>query len=446
MSASKAATVAAQDTDAEESVLGACLLSSRAIESVEGILNPDDFYFESHGRIYSTILNMHEAGQPVDGITLADQLDKRGLLEDVGGRPKLAELVALCPATANVTHYAWIVREHAIRRKLTRVAFDLQRESHADPRVAMAAAEESIAKLSDLAVDEVEAAPMTTELSEKLSEIKMAFQSDKPILGELTGFIDLDNILFGFWAGQLIILAARPGQGKSALAQNIAENMVDRGKTVLLISLEMGRTELMVRSMARAARIDSRRIMTGQLRDMEEVNKLAAVLPIIRERNRLRIYDRGTITLGRLRAMVQKIQRDADLGLVVVDYIQLMGDDNASDNRNLEIGRLSRGLKLMARQTETPFLVISQMSRDIEKRANKRPLLSDLRDSGSLEQDADVVLFLHDESSLDPDKEPNGTTEVIVAKNRRGETGVAKLAWTKRWLRFQNLDRGGTNA
>lgn len=430
-----------QNLEAEESVLGSLLLSTRAFEEVTDILEPHDFYRESHSTIYSAALAMYLDGEPVDAVTLADRLTKIGQLDRVGGPSRISELAALVPATSNVVHYARIVAKESARRALVRAGqliAQLGTEGQGDSTELIAQAESHLSEATALRSSSPTAS-ITEGLDELIAERREAYQNNVPILGHRTGLNGLDEVLLGLWPGQLVICAARPGQGKSALALTIAENFADREDPALIHSLEMSRFELQIRSLARAARVDGKRIQTGLLRE-QDAEKLPMAIKAIKDREgRLFVDDTANVTLPQVKANATRLHRQVGLRLLVVDYLQLM--QGVGDNRTEQIGSISRGLKQLARTLDIPILALSQMNRGIESRNDKRPTLADLRDSGSLEQDADVVMFLHDEAAYDTSKESQGDIEVIVEKNRKGERGSVKMLFLRRFTTFQDPSR-----
>ena len=438
------AIVPPQNLEAEDSVLGAMLLSPRAIEIVSGIVAPRDFYRESNGIIFKAALALHEGGEPVDAITLSNRLTQDGSLERVGGNHKLAELAALVPAASNADHYAKIVADESARRELIRAGQEIVRAVQAGGEInnLKALAEQYLAGVHHFGFLE-QATSITEGLDELLAEIREAYTTGTPIKGYLTGFRTIDDVMNGFYPGQFICIAARPGQGKSTLGLNIAENFADRGDAAMVVSLEMSRHELQIRSLSRTAEIDSRIISTGQMTP-DQATKLGAAIPIVQERrNKLFIQDDGAVTIGTLRAEATRLKRLHDIKIIFVDYIQLMTGSGNGDNRTAEITEITRGLKMLARTLDIPIIGLSQMNRSIESRMSKRPVLSDLRESGSLEQDADVVIFLHDDANYDTDKVPDGTMELIIAKNRKGPTDTLKLAFNRSWSRFLDMHKVG---
>lgn len=426
--------------EAEESVIGALLMEPAALELAAEVLQPHDFYRESHGIIFRCALALHGEDITVDAITLADRLDREGLLARIGGKARLAELLAITPDASRVMYYATIVAETATRRRLIaagQAITALAERGEGDLDTVKARCEEAItvAMASALAIT---GASITEGLDALVDSIREVCITGHKMSGELTHFQAIDEPMSGLWNGQLVLIAARPGQGKSTLALNIAENFTDSGRAVLFVSLEMSSYELQIRSLAREGPIDSMRLQTGLLTEEEKL-RMSAAVDAVKKRYHLTILDNGDATVQTVAGAAARLKRTADLRLVVVDYLQLMTAPNVrSDNRAEQIGSISRGLKQLARRLDIPILAISQMNRAIETRAEKRPQLSDLRDSGSLEQDSDVVIFLHDESSYDVNKQADGETEVIIAKNRRGSTGSQKMLYTRRYSKFHD--------
>lgn len=430
------------DQLAEESVLGAMLMSARAIEEAVGRVQAKDFYKESHGKIFTTITAMHDRGDPVDALTLAHELDTRGLLESVGGQSRVHELAVLVPAASNVSHYARIVADRSAQRALRFAGQRIQElAAKGGTTDELRASAEQILTAAMLDGLSAKALSITEGLDEMLAPIREAYQTRVPVMGLTTNYTALDRMLSGLWPGQLILLAARPGMGKSAMALNVCENVVDAGGTALFVSLEMARFELQLRSLARAAKINSRELGTGLITE-QEAQSLPTALKLVKGRDgKLLVMDDGDVTLAQLRAEGARLKRQEDLSLMVVDYLQLM-TGSGEENRATEVGQFSRGLKLLARRLEIPILALSQMNRSIEGRQSKRPVLSDLRESGSLEQDSDVVLFLHDDAAYDPDKEPSDVVELIVAKNRKGESGgTVKIGYERQYSNFHNVSQ-----
>jgi replicative DNA helicase len=427
-----------QSLDAEESVLGAMMISPTSIDSAAAILKPNDFYRQSHGVLFHTMVTMQLEGTAVDLVTLYDRLERDGLTDAVGGQPRVLELACIVPATANTPHWANIVKDKAVRRAVHTAGMEitaLSEKGLGSTDELLAEAESALTKAL-LENNLTEAADITDNLDELVSEWRQAYLTKTPVTGTKTGFTVIDQALGGLWPGQLILLAARPSVGKSTLAQNIAENVADDGHRVLFFTLEMSSRELQTKGIARAGKIDSERLSQGMVTE-DEAKKLKAAINAVKARQgKLLIHAGGAATIPVVTAEATRVARKQDLALIIVDYIQLM--TGVGNTKTDEIGSLSRGLKLLAQRLQVPILACSQMNRAIIHRADKRPELSDLRDSGSLEQDADVVAFLHKDSDYDTAKQDDGSIEFLVAKNRRGRNGEYKLLFTGRYSSFLN--------
>jgi replicative DNA helicase len=434
-----------QNLEAEESVLGAMLLSPNAIGSVTEILDASDFYRERHGTIYRAALALWAKGEPVDAITLADELDERSELEQVGGSAKIAELAALVPATSNVDHYARIVKEMATLRGLVRVGSEIARLGQ--DRVGETAdlvdrAEQLVFELAQQRVsgdfDHIEAL-----LKESFERIMHLYEAGADITGVPTGFKEIDLLTSGLQPGNLVILAARPSMGKSALALCAAANLGVRQETpVALFTLEMSKAEVTQRLMCSEAKVESQRLRSGRL-SQDDWPRLTAACDKLTKAP-IYVDDTGSITMMELRSKARRLRsREPGLGLIVVDYIQLMSTGASVENRVQEVSQISRQLKVLARDLEVPILALSQLSRAVEQRHDKRPILSDLRESGSIEQDADLVAFVYrDEYYHGEESESQGLAEVILAKHRNGPTGTVKLSFLKRYAKFTDLAAG----
>lgn len=424
-------SVAPQNLEAEESVLGAILLNPNVITNVADIVQPGDFYRSTHGIIYKTALDLDAKGIAVDAITLADALPDHAV--------KIHELAALVPSAGNAPHYARIVREQAGRRALARAGqriASLAADPPGDIDELYAEAEKALSEATTRTYDS-EFSPASEGLDEFYEQIKNAVETGTPITGLRTGFYDLDKMTAGFFPGNLIVVAARPRIGKSVLAQNISENVCDHGGAAAFFTLEMSRKEMQIRSLARATRVAPLEIRTGKL-SSDELAKVRLALPTLKSR-RLYVEDQPTITPTELRARARRLQRKHGLDLLVVDYIQLMipGEAKSRDNRQQEVANISRSLKLLAKELEIPVIAISQLNRALEGRDDKRPTLADLRDSGAIEQDADLVLFIYREDTYKPvAAEQAGDAELIIAKNRMGESGTVRLLFLGRRQTF----------
>jgi replicative DNA helicase len=438
---SQAAPVPPQNLDAEESVLGAMLLSPGAIGAVSEVLDASDFYRESHAKIYRAGLALYARGEPVDAITLADELDERGELEDAGGRVRIAELARLVPAAANAGHYARIVREMATLRGLIRAGgriAELGWERPGETPDLVDKAEQIVFELAQSRVT-TEFSHIETLLKESFERITQLYESGAEITGAPTGFRDLDRLTSGFQPGNLVIVAARPSMGKSALGLCAAANLAVRHQVpVALFTLEMSKAEVTQRLMCSEAKVESQRLRTGKLA-ADDWPRLTAACDKLAKAP-LYVDDTGSITMMEIRSKARRLKaREPNVGLIVVDYLQLMTSGSTAENRVQEVSQISRSLKVLARDLDVPVLALSQLSRAVEQRHDKRPILSDLRESGSLEQDADLVAFIYRDEYYNDESDQQGLAEVILAKHRNGPTDTVKLSFLKRYAKFADL-------
>jgi replicative DNA helicase len=430
-----------QNVEAEEYVLGAMLLAPGAIGAVSEILRADDFYRSSNGRVYQAALALYGRGEPVDAITLADELDKRAELDDIGGRARIHELAALVPASANAAHYARIVHEMAILRGLIaagqRIA-DLGYERKAETVELVDQAESIIFALSQSRVTS-EFSHIEQLLKESFERITALYEAGAEITGIPSGFRDLDRITSGFQPGNLVVVAARPSMGKSALALCIAANLGVRKNTpVALFTLEMSKAEVTQRLMCSEAKVESQKLRSGKLAPDDWPRLTAACDKLARAP--IYVDDTGSITMMEIRSKARRLKaREPGLGLLIVDYLQLMTSGSSVENRVQEVSQISRSLKVLARDLEVPILALSQLSRAVEQRHDKRPILSDLRESGAIEQDSDIVAFIYRDEYYNEESDQQGLAEVIVAKHRNGPTDTVKLSFLRRYAKFHDL-------
>ncbi len=436
------APVPPQNLEAEESVLGAMLLSPGAIGAVSEVLDAGDFYRESHAKVYRAALALYAKGEPVDAITLVDELEERGELEEVGGRVRIHELAALVPATSNAAHYARIVREMATLRGLIRVGSEIQRlgfERPGETAALVDRAEQSVFELSQSRVT-TEFTHIEGLLKESFERITQLYEAGVDVTGVPSGFRDLDRLTSGFQPGNLVIIAARPSMGKSALGLCMAANLAVRAETpCALFTLEMSKQEVTQRLMCSEAKVDSQRLRTGKLAP-EDWSRLTAACDKLAKAP-IYVDDTGSISMMEIRSKARRLKtKEPGLGLVIVDYLQLMTSGATVENRVQEVSQISRSLKVLARDLDVPILAMSQLSRAVEQRHDKRPILSDLRESGSIEQDADVVMFVYRDEYYNPEEtDQQGLAEIIVAKHRNGPTGNEKLSFLKRYAKFADL-------
>jgi replicative DNA helicase len=438
---SEAALVPPQNLDAEESVLGAMMLSPGAIGAVSEELDAGDFYRESHAKLYRAALSLFARGEPVDAITVADELEERGDLEAAGGRVRMHELTRLVPTTANAAHYARIVREMAVLRGLIHAGGEVARLGWERPGEAselLDRAEQIIFELSQESVAG-EFTHIEALLKESFERITQLYEAGEEITGVPAGFRELDRLTSGFQPGNLVIIAARPSMGKSALALCMAANLAVRRDTpVALFTLEMSKAEVTQRLMCSEAKVESQRLRSGKLA-ADDWPRLTAACDKLAKAP-IYVDDTGSMTIMGIRAKVRRLKsQQPNLGLVIVDYLQLMSSDSNYDNRVQEISQISRSLKLLARELEIPIVALSQLSRALEQRHDKRPQLSDLRDSGAIEQDADLVAFIYRDEYYNDDTQDQGIAEVILSKHRNGPTGHVKLSFLQRYAKFADL-------
>ena len=441
--ASSGARLLPHNAEAEESLLGAMLLSREAIAVAAEMCASTDFYRPAHGHIFDAIVSLYAKGEPADPITVADELRRAGLLDMVGGSGALVGLQAGTPTTTNAQHYARIVEEHALLRRLIGVAGEISEIGYALPDDVTAAVDRAEAMVFDVArrrtTDTM--APLRDLLGLNLDRLEMLYERGESITGIPSGYHDLDERLNGLQPNALYIVGARPAMGKSAFALGMAAHAaLEHRKPVLFFSLEMSHMELTQRLLCAEARVDSLRMRNGKLHadDWPKITNAVgrmADAPIY-------IDDNPNLTVMEIRGKARRLKAKlGDLGLIVIDYLQLMTGRTNAENRQVEIAEISRGLKILARELEVPVVALSQLSRALEQRADKRPMLSDLRESGSLEQDADVVMFLYRDEVYNADSPDRGTAEIIVAKHRSGPVGTSRLAFLDHYTKFANMAR-----
>jgi len=428
--------------EAEQSLLGSMLLSRDAITSaVEARVDSSDFYRPAHGHIFDAIWSLYEQGEPVDPVTVAEELRRSGLLEALGGKGALLSIQASTPASANAGHYAKIVSELALLRRLITVSGEIAESAYAQPddvtdtvdRAEAMVFEVAEKRISESLVRVFEAVTATVDQLETL------YGESDTMTGVPTGYTELDDILLGLQPSNLVVTAARPGMGKTSFALGAAANVaMATGRPVIFFSMEMGSVELTKRMLAAEARVDAKKLQTGNLNEADW-SRLNAAIGHLGE-SPLFIDDNPHCTVMEMRAKSRRIKaRHGDLALVVVDYMQLMSSPRRAESRQVEVSELSRGLKILARELDCPVMALSQLNRQLEYRQDKRPMLADLRESGSIEQDADVVLFIYRDETYNQESDQRGVAEVIIAKHRNGPTGVARLAFLDHFVKFANM-------
>ena len=428
------------DDVAEQSVLGGMLLSKDAIADVVESLRASDFYKPAHETIYEAILSLYGHGSPADAITVADELKKRGELTRVGGASYIHTLIASVPTAANAQYYAEIVKEHAIMRRLieagTKIAqLGYANETEVDTLVDQAQAEIYAVTDGNAKEDYVS---FSEALEETINEIDANSNRPDGVYGVPTDFIEFDELTGGLHGGQMIVIAVRPGVGKSTLALDIARSAsIHHQMTTVFFSLEMSRTELAMRILSAEGKISMGRLKKGDL-DTEGWTNLATLQGRI-DSAPLFIDDSPNMTLMEIRAKCRRLKQRNDLKLVVLDYLQLMSSGKKVESRQQEVSEFSRSLKLLAKELDVPVIALSQLNRGSEQRTDKRPMVSDLRESGSIEQDADMVILLHREDMYNPDSERVGEADMIIAKHRGGPTRTIPLAFSGKYSRFNNM-------
>ncbi len=428
--------------EAEESVLGAILLSDRAIYGlvIEEGLRPEDFFRDQHRIVYQAILDLYDESRGVDTLTVTEHLRQHNLLEPAGGEATIHALAGAVPAAGNARHYAKIVKDNALMRRLQRSAYEVLADLNdrtASPRELVEQAERRILEVAhdDRQKDFRSIQEVLDEELDKLHRLSLEGTS---LTGVPSGFTRLDDMTGGFQPGNLIVIAARPSMGKSALVANIAENAaLDHGHAVALFSLEMSESELAQRFVASQAGIKGEDLSKGRVPEKRWAKIVAATNRL--SQAPLYIDDSSDVGLLEIRAKARRLHAQKQLGLVIVDYLQLLRADSRIENRVEQVGQMSRGLKILARELHVPVIALSQLNRGVEARTDKRPLLSDLRESGSIEQDADVVMFIYRDEYYNDDSEREGEADIIISKHRNGALGEVTLTFRKEFPKFMNF-------
>ncbi len=444
--ARSAMRVPPHNLDAEVSLLGAMLLSKDAVgAAAERGVTPSDFYKPSHQHIHDAIQSLNVAGEPVDVVTVSDKLQRANLLEGVGGIDYLVDLQNRTPAVSSADRYARIVHETALLRGLISAASEIAEIAYSQPDNIEGALDQAESRIFDVAQNQVTDSMVRINdlMPQTMTHLENIMERGNPITGVPTGFIDLDEMLSGFQPGTLNIIGARPAMGKSALAMGMAVNVATiTDKPVLFFSLEMGRAELSQRILSSEGRVDSTKLRSGRLND-EDWRRIGRAIG--RLSVPLYIDDNSAVTVMEIRAKARRIAaKHGDLGMIVIDYLQLMGGNTSSENRQLEVSEISRNLKILARDFKIPVVALSQLSRGLEQRQDKRPTLSDLRESGALEQDADVVMFLYRPAVYEDDPQSKADAYLNIAKHRAGPIGDVRLVFSANYTRFDNFSAKGT--
>ena len=435
--------------EAEQSVLGGLLLDNEAADRVGDVAAADDFYSDAHRVVYRHVMQLIGEGKPADVITLAESLSSAQRLEYVGGLAYLGALVQNVPTAANIRHYAQIVRDRSILRQLAATAGAIAETAY-NPlgRSAKTVLDEAEAKVLHIAELGARGAQNFQEIGKLLAtvvdRIETLYNRDNPsdVTGVPTGFVDLDRMTSGFQPGDLIIIAGRPSMGKTSLALNIGENVaLDTGMPVAVFSMEMGAAQLALRMIGSVGRLDQHKLRTGRL-VAEDWDRLSTALGRLNEAPIL-IDETPALNAIEVRARARRLMRQyGKLGLVIVDYLQLMQSTAQGENRATELSEISRAMKSLAKELQVPVVALSQLNRSLEQRPDKRPVMSDLRESGALEQDADVILFIYRDEVYKPESPDKGTAEILISKQRNGPTGMVRLTFRGEYTRFENHAMG----
>ena len=432
-----------QQLEAEQSLLGGILIDNDGLPAAFEVLRGDEFYRDSHRVIFRVIQELFEKNEPIDLITVADLLSEKSQLEAVGGATYLATLVDTVPSATNVGAYAKIVNEKALLRRLIQAANEISAWCYGGGKSVEEVLDHAEASIFSITENRIRSSysPIKEIVKKSIETIESLQENRELVTGVPCHYVDLDKLTAGFQRSDLIIIAARPSMGKTALALNIARNAaLQSGVPVGIFSLEMSKEQLAMRLLCAEARVDSHKIRTGFLSQQECAKMITAAGSFMEAP--LYIDDTPAISTLELRAKARRMMADRGLGLVVVDYLQLMRGREGTERREQEISEISRGLKALAKELNIPVIALSQLNRKVEERNNKRPQLSDLRESGAIEQDADVIAFIYRDEVYNPDTPDKGIAEIIIGKQRNGPTGEVKLAYINSYTRFENLAYG----
>jgi replicative DNA helicase len=429
--------------EAEQSVLGSLMLDKDAIIKVADLVRADDFYKDAHSDIYETVIELYDKHEPIDVLSLSNRLEEKGQLERMGGSSYLASLVNSVPSASNVAHYAKVVQKKALLRRLISAASDILEmgyDESEDVDKILDEAEQRLFKISQKYIKQ-DFIPIKSILENAFERIDELHKGGNAFRGVPSHFPDLDNLLSGFQKSDLLILAARPSVGKTTFALDLARQIAVYNKTpVGIFSLEMGSDQLVDRMIAAQSGVDLWKLRTGKLQN-DDFQKIGEAIGILSEAP-IFIDDSGSLNILEMRTMARRLQAEHNLGIIIIDYLQLMeGRNRSGDNRVQEISEISRGLKQLARELNIPIIALSQLSRAVESRPDQKPKLSDLRESGSIEQDADVVMFLYREDRVKPDTPNKNIVDVIVAKHRNGRVDTVQLYFQDTSTTFKSLER-----
>ncbi|OIK15032.1 replicative DNA helicase [Bacillus sp. MUM 13] len=432
-----------QNVEAEQAVLGAIFLEPSSLTVTSEMLIPEDFYRSSHQKIFNVMLNLNDEGKAVDLITVTEELAAAKNLEEVGGVSYLSELAASVPTAANVEYYARIVEEKSLLRRLIRTATNIAQEGYSREDEVENLLGEAEKNIMEVAQRKNSGAFQNIKdvLVRTYDNIEVLTNRKGDVTGIPTGFAELDRMTAGFQRNDLIIVAARPSVGKTAFALNIAQNVATKTEeNVAIFSLEMGAEQLVMRMLCAEGNINAQNLRTGSLTD-EDWRKLTMAMGSLSNAG-IYIDDTPGVRIGDIRSKCRRLKQEHGLGMILIDYLQLIqGNGRSGENRQQEVSEISRSLKALARELQVPVIALSQLSRGVEQRQDKRPMMSDIRESGSIEQDADIVAFLYRDDYYDKESENKNIIEIIIAKQRNGPVGTVSLAFVKEYNKFVNLER-----
>lgn len=430
--------------EAEQSVLGAMLLERDAVYVSLEILKPEDFYKEAHREIFEAMVSLFAKEEPLDLLTLTEELRARETLEAIGGIPYLTSLTSNVPVTVHVEYYAKLVEEKAVVRRLIQSSREIMQLGYRPEVEVQELIEQAQKSIYDITQSQYRQGftHIKDLLNTTFDEIERRYENKEAITGLTTGFNDLDHKLNGFHPSDLILVAARPAMGKSAFALNLAQNAALKGAaSVAIFSLEMSKEQLILRMLASESMVNLSKIQSGRLDEVEWQRIAQAMVPL--SRAKIHFDDSAGISVTEMRSKARRLKMEKGLDLVLIDYLQLMQGEGRTENRQQEISSISRNLKIMAKELDCPVIALSQLSRAPEQRSDHRPILSDLRESGAIEQDADVVMFLYREAYYDEESEKQNLAEIILAKHRHGETGTTEMVWLGEYQKFADASRYG---
>lgn len=429
-----------QSPEAEQAVLSAMFFERESIFEAVQILKMEDFYRQDHGILYQSILELNEKGQPIDLITVSEKLRKDGNLEKSGGLTYLAQLAGNAVSAANVPYYANIVKEKAMLRELIRVTTNLSNRGYQAAEEADHLLDDAERMIMELSQGKIKKGLtiIGDVVQDTISRLEYLYNKKDGLTGLTSGFTDLDKVTSGWQNSDFIIIAARPAMGKTAFCLNMAQNgAIATGQPIAVFSLEMSKEQLVQRMVSSAAEIDQQKLRTGRLQEEDWSTLINTIGPLAEAP--IYIDDTPSISVREVRAKTRRLKAEKGLALIIIDYLQLMSGNGRSESRQQEVSQISRSLKALARELNVPVIALSQLSRSTEQSADKKPSLSHLRESGSLEQDADIVMFIHRDEYYNPDSEQKGIAEIIIAKHRNGATGTVELSFRKEFVKFGNL-------